>query len=126
MREIKFRGKDKKNGKWLYGNVQIPKPPFDKYFMWDENGIQCQVDEDTIGQFTGLKDKDGHDIYEGDILKASWKVELCVVWYSETTASFMVDYIPNDNWTDTLGEYTTSELKIIGNVHDNPELIEGE
>ncbi len=49
-REILFRGKSIQNGKWLYGNIQIPEAPYDEYFMWD-NGWQMQVDPDTIGQY---------------------------------------------------------------------------
>ena len=57
-RKILFRGKSIANGKWLYGNIQIPEPPFDKYFMWDD-GWQTQVDPNTVGQYTGLKDCNG-------------------------------------------------------------------
>lgn len=53
--EILFKGQRLSDGKWLYGNIQVPKPPFSKWFMWD-NKLQTQVDGKTICQFTGLYD----------------------------------------------------------------------
>ena len=48
MRETKFRGKRLDNGEWVYGNIQVPKPPFAKWFMWDE-GSQVEVNPNTVG-----------------------------------------------------------------------------
>ena len=68
MREIKFRGKTE-NGKWLYGNLLVPPPNCVPCYMWDEDKYQCIVSKKTIGQYTGLKDKNGKEIYEGDIVE---------------------------------------------------------
>ena len=117
-REIKFRGTSIQNGKWLYGNIQIPEAPYDEYFMWD-NGWQMQVDANTVGQYTGLKDKNGMEIYEGDIVSILyWKG---VVVYNNEYASFNVRCVRSNIDIKNLFVYGG---KIIGNIHDNPELLQ--
>lgn len=143
-REILFRGKSIQNGKWLYGNIQIPEAPYDEYFMWD-NGWQMQVDPDTIGQYTGLIDKNGKKIFEGDILR--FKVPngtiryFVVEWASEDRilrplSNFVPDGNPFRisgwcfNWEGHRlypsvidGVPDNEVMEIVGNIHDNPELI---
>jgi len=121
-REILFRGKSIQNGKWLYGNIQIPEAPYDEYYMWD-NGWQMQVDANTVGQYTGLKDAKGKEIYEGDIVTTNDN-RFFTIEYREEEASFkMIDYgaapLALDIHELTKKEIHEQRIKVVGNIHDN-------
>lgn len=118
-REIKFRGKRIDNGEWVYGYLA------DEDYINDIDSIDLssiEVDRDTVGQFTGLFDKNGKEIFEGDIIKG---FDITIeVWYSEDKACFMAEMKePQNDMVDILGGYDTARMEIIGNIYDNPELI---
>lgn len=126
MREIKFRGKRLDNGEWLYGSLVILNG---RYFIFDDAN-RHEVDPTTVGEFTGLKDKNGKEIYEGDVIRSPLsedKTRPHRIFYHTGNAAFMgalVDrkelcYLRLDqDWIYKFGK------EVIGNIHDNPELIE--
>lgn len=121
-RTIKFRGKRIDNKKWVYGFLA------DKDYINDIDSIDLssiEVDIDTVGQFTGLFDKNGKEIYEGDIIKG---FDITIeVWYSEDRACFIAEMKePQNDVVDILGGYDTQRMEIIGNIYDNPDLIKEE
>ncbi|NCC70620.1 hypothetical protein EOM09_03485 [bacterium] len=119
-REIKFRGKRIDNNKWIYGNLSIRKfnneieifiRPFDRLKSY-------QVIPNTIGQYTGLKDKNEKEIYDGDIVKTETVEGIGRIIYRDDFASFVVDF--------ESGCWDSMEviMEIIGNIYENPELLE--
>jgi uncharacterized phage protein (TIGR01671 family) len=146
MREIKFRGKRIDNGEWVYGYYFIEERDIEDGIIWrDIPQIQQRygdhfqyfdVDPATIGQYTGLKDKNGTEIYEGDIVSPSnsWNPELkFVVTFGEGVFdsgyySFTGFYLISDDGRQGEDQYELSKdsvYEIIGNIHDNPELLGG-
>ena len=123
MREIKFRGK-RHNGEWVYGSL-VYSNNIDTAIHYEIDEVRrfdwCYVDSDTIGQFTGLTDKNGKEIYEGDILEVEGMYAK-VVWNKEK-ASFEYEYLHPTQIANTFYEFNMPYLSIVGNIHDNKELL---
>ena len=130
MREIKFRGKNIETGEWLYGNLQVPKKEGVGYYMWDKidgSLYQVEVDPETIGQFTGLYDKNGKKIYEGDIISFDYGVgepvseDLIEVRFVRGVFAFLWNGDLDDECP--VSSPTHEWANVVGNIHDNPEML---
>lgn len=130
MRDILFRGK-RHDGVWEYG-YYFAKPILEKHFIILGES-QWLVKPETVGQYTGLTDKNGKKIFEGDICRVCLDPEICTahIQYDERTASFNMrydEYTCNTFLDMRLAENRVGDrvwIEIIGNIHDNPELLEG-
>ena len=136
MREIKFRAKHGKE--WVYGDLHllskmehIHTDPFTKK----------SINIETIGQYTGLKDKNGKEIYEGDILRSDEYPFNCdgkdnyfaeIVWADNVCGFYRITLknpistvrgISHGNW-EQLDEEDIKSFEVIGNIYDNPKLVE--
>ena len=126
MREILFRGKSTDTGAWVYGYYCGPFGDFDEHEICDIADPTCSrvdVDPETVGQYTGLTDKNGKQIFEGDIVRGRDALEKGLVvegYIDHQYGSFCIvgDLITHFRWMDY-------EVEVIGNVHDNPLLIGG-
>ena len=120
MREIKFRGKYG-NNPWLYGSL-VTKNRNNNGIQERNSSVTILVDDGSIGQYTGMHDGNGEDIYEGDIVRTSDNDdELAVVEWDEEDLRFTVTH---GNVVNGLGEeYYSREVEVIGNMYDNPELL---
>lgn len=139
MRTIKFRGKRCDNGEWVYGYYARLRNEFKEWhcimtekdasenYIKDCNSynmLYTPVNHNTVGQFTGLYDKNGKEIYEGDIVRCNEFVYE-VVYESKRFASFALRR-DKDMYDHYFGEAMECDAcEIIGNIHDNPELLEG-
>lgn len=124
MRMIKFRGKKIENGEWLYGD--LVQDDRDCYYIYpnDCGGLYAnnKVDTKTIGQFTGLLDKNDKEIYEGDILEIADEMYAKVVWNKEK-AGFEYEYLHSTQIANTFYEFNMPYLSVVGNIYDNKDLI---
>lgn len=138
-REIKFRAKDKRSGEWCIGELHLAsKVPH----IHPDVLSSIPINTDTVGQFTGLKDKNGKEIYEGDIVEWLFFYTICssngangdreelligvVEWRQ---GGFVFRVLENDfenaGWysISDLNTETQTDVEVIGNIYDNPELL---
>lgn len=126
MRTIKFRGKRTDNGSWETGGVAP---------LWINTNREnwCIVDmitgfitpviTETVGQFIGMTDKNGKEIYEGDLILCKyWNNETGIIVYDDVKSSYRVKWLTFAAMRkDRIS--IRAKIEVIGNIHDNPELL---
>ena len=138
MREILFRGKRIDNDEWVCGSFCMDAVEqlnglcgvdgFIRVYDKDSGKMQMhEVDRETVGQFTGLTDKNGKKIFEGDIVKVLQGKDKGIAYVGFENGAFMLYPRTGDIYERTLWAYWYNDwdVEIIGNIHDNPELVEG-
>lgn len=124
MRAIKFRGIDAPNDEWIHGSLVIVNDNFHILDGEEDTAHDYnRVDEDTVGQFTGLKDKFGNEIYEGDLLSRNTGLTYQVYWNNNESGFNM----KNTSWADDdcpMNFYNVEgRFEVVGNIHDDSELV---
>ena len=112
MRTIKFRGKGRSD-RWFYG---FYSKSFGEGIITDEFGDGWIISTNTVGQFTGLTDKNGKEIYEGDVIIDETNRKGTVIFYNGCF-SFITEFLSIMKVIDKISN-------VIGNIYDNPELSE--
>ena len=128
MRKILFRGKRADNGEWLEGNlVTYPSGTYKIVITTSKQpifGTLKEVIPETVGQYIGLKDKNDKKIFEGDIVEVPYRRDFGICKYEIPECHYCYDMQGDGDWIE-IGEWA-SEVEVIGNIHDTPELLEAE
>jgi|LSQX01.1.fsa_nt_gb uncharacterized phage protein (TIGR01671 family) len=141
MREILFKGKTKmqvrtyncgkKDNEWVYGHYydKVGLPIIRQFELDRADYVEYEVDRETVGQYTGLKDKNGNRIFEGDIVKFAFRYgpnreksvneNLIVKWSDE----FLSYEFSKSKWDACFISGLKNDFEVIGNIHDNKNLI---
>lgn len=121
MRDIKFRGLN--HDEWIYGDLQRDSEGTFYIVEHTKEGLTFAVDSETVGQYTGLKDKNDKEIYKGDIVKVM-DATLAVVKYSNVRGAYYLDCGADIGDVGLLCQYEM--LEVLGNQFENSELLKGD
>lgn len=118
-REIHFRAKRSSDGGWVEGDLLHLRgtTSISSHLL---DGVY-DVDPDTVGQYIGLRDSYGKKIFEGDII--DYRDESGEIVYDNCIARFAIEF---DTWVTDFDSIYSNEIRVIGNLHDNPELLKGD
>ena len=138
MREIKFRGKRIDNGEWVYGGfltesaaslgIDVPLAIARICWVIVRLGEFYHVDPETVGQFTGLKDKNGKDIYADDVVQAAHGK--CLVKWNENRSAFMLYDLTDELYMMNMEPYLARHVavygvEVLGNIHESQDEVSG-
>lgn len=119
MREIKFRGKRPFIGGWVYGLPDIQGNDIEIFNRENDTYTKAIIIPKTLGQFTGLYDKNGKEVFEGDVIKAPNGTRVYQVVFEMGAFRLIGKKQPIKQ-----SSYLIKTMEIIGNIHENPELLE--
>lgn len=133
MREILFRGKEVADGKWIEGFYSAEE--YNPYSGEVEHIPRIQiigkcvslgVIPETVGQFTGLTDKNGKRIFEGDIVRYDVNYHDMVISYDvENWGGWLYEDMDDNMQAYSIYEFNLKDIAVIGNIHDNPDILKG-
>lgn len=124
MREILFRGKDRFDGEWYVGSLTHDRKYGNCFIeVCVHQGITKEVIPETVGQYTGLKDKNGTRVFEGDIIEYNGTKHKVVFENRLQTAYFGIVMSAMETWGFD-NSVPANMMEVIGNVHDNPDFLE--
>ncbi len=136
MREIRYRGKSIAEKKWVFGSLWLDTRDGVTLIWSEEQKYWVRVDPCTVGQYTGLKDRNGKEIYEGDIInwlthrmdRTGYIEEGCVEFRTEEQANIVINKFSTKDGRDSICNiiHCLNDLKVVGNIHDNPKLLKNE
>lgn len=131
MRTIKFRGKSKLDGRWIFGDLfrnDLDGEVAIQFYDEEDGWMNAMVRPETVGQFTGIKDGNGTEIFEGDIIEVTLRHNNAIV----STYNAIVDqkegafgFKNKQGFCPFYGQIHEN-YKVIGNIHDNPKSLKGE